>query len=88
MEDPMLNGEVRKRLARMERRQEALVQAIDGLANVITINNAMLTELMEWMKQPPSSELPDLIKALIAMVSEMPAKVAKAVLDGELDTRG
>lgn len=84
----MLNEEVRERLARMERRQEALVQAIDGLANVITINNAMLTELMEWMKQPPSSELPDLIKALIAMVSEMPAKVAKAVLDGELDTRG
>jgi len=84
-----------ERLARMERRQEALVAGVDGLADIMQMNLAMLTELMEWLKKPPSSELPDLLSALVTTVDEMrdeiralPEKVARAVLDGELDGRG
>lgn len=83
------------RLARMERRQEALIAGVDGLVDVMQMNTAMLTELMEWLKQPPSSELPDLLTAMVAAVDEMreeirvlPAKVARAVMTGELDGRG
>jgi hypothetical protein len=84
-----------ERLARMERRQEQMIAGIDGLADVMQMNVAMLTELIEWLKQPPSSELPDLLSALVSTVHEMrdeiralPAKVARAVTDGELDGRG
>jgi hypothetical protein len=84
-----------ERLARMERRQEALIAGVDGLTDVMQMNTAMLTELMEWLKKPPSSELPDLLSALVITVHEMrdeiralPAKVARAVTDGELDGRG
>lgn len=91
----MSDGIAGERLARMERRQEALIAGIDGLTDIMQMNIAMLTELMEWLKKPPSSELPDLLTALVATVDEMreeirvlPAKVARAVTDGELDTRG
>jgi hypothetical protein len=84
-----------ERLARMERRQEALIAGISGLVDIMQMNTAMLTELMEWLKQPPSSELPDLLQALVATIHEMreeirvlPARVARAVVDGELDGRG
>lgn len=84
-----------ERLARIERRQEALVGSIGMLADMVGINNALLTQMMEWLKKPPSSELGDLIASLVAMVTEMqgeiralPAVVARAVVDGELDGRG
>jgi hypothetical protein len=72
-----------------------LIAAMSGLADIMGTNTAMLTELMDWLKQPPSSELPDLLSALVVTVHEMrdeiralPAKVARAVTDGELDGRG
>lgn len=82
-------------LARIERRQVAVIQGISGLADIGQVNNAMLAELMEWLKKPPSNDLADALSALSAAVSEMrqeikdlPERVAKAVLDGELDGRG
>lgn len=80
-----------ERLARMERRQEAVIQGISGLADIGQVNNAMLAELMEWLKQPPSNGLADTLAALAAALAEMqqqitvlPERVAKAVLDGEV----
>lgn len=79
----------------MERRQEALVAGVDGLTDIMQMNLAMLTDLMEWLQKPPSTELPDLLSALVTTVHEMrdeiralPEKVARAVTDGELDGRG
>lgn len=79
------------RLPRMERQQEAIIQGISGLAEIAQINNAMLAELMEWLKTPPSNGLSDALAALSAAVAEMrqemaalPEKVARAVLDGEV----
>lgn len=81
-----------ERLARMERRIEALIQAIagdQGLHATAKLTNAMLAELMQWLKQPPSTDLADTLKALAAQMAEMrteiaglPDKVARAVLDG------
>lgn len=75
----------------MERRQEAVIQGISGLADIGQINGAMLGELMEWLKQPPSNELSDVLKALVVEVAEMrkeiaalPEKVARAVIGGEV----
>ena len=39
----------------------------------------MITELSEWLKQPPSSDLPDLLKVLIAKIDALPEAVARAV---------
>lgn len=84
-----------ERLARMERGQQAAIQGISGLADTVRITNAMVAEVMEWLKKPPSSDLSDTIAALSAAVAEMrqeirdlPAKVALAISDGELDGRG
>jgi SOS-response transcriptional repressor LexA len=75
----------------IERRQEALIQAISSLADTVRITNAMVGEMMEWLKKPPSNDLADAFKALAAEVVEMrreigelPAKVARAVTDGEV----
>lgn len=80
-----------ERLARMERRQEGMIQAISTLADTVRLTNAMLAELMEWLKKPPSNELSDALAQLAAEVAEMrkeiaalPEKVAKAVTDGEV----
>lgn len=77
-----------ERLARMERRQEALIQATSSLIDTVRITNAMVAELMDWLKEPPSSDVSDLLKAILARLEDLPERVAKAVLDRELDGRG
>lgn len=80
-----------ERLGRMERRQEVVIQGITSLGDIMQVNNAMLAELMEWLKKPPSNELSDTLAALAMAVAEMrkeiailPEAVARAVLDGEV----
>lgn len=80
--------DIRDQLARMERRQEAVIQAVSGLADVMQVNTAMLADLMAWLKEPPKSDLTDLVKALVtkldvvlAAVLEVPEKVADALDD-------
>lgn len=90
-EPPATNTELRERLARMERRQEIVIQAISTLADTAKITNAMLGELMEWLKKPPSNELSDALAKLASEVTEMrkeitalPEAVARAVIDGQV----
>lgn len=83
-----------ERLARIERRIEALLQAVagdEGLHATVRITNAMLANLMEWLQKPPSNELSDTLRQLVVEVAEvregmaaLPEKVAKAVLNGEV----
>lgn len=75
----------------MERRQEVVIQAISSLGDTAKITNAMLGELMDWLKKPPSNELSDALAKLAAEVAEMskqieelPAAVARAVIDGQV----
>lgn len=79
------------RLVRMERRQEMLIQAVTSLADTMGIAVAMLEEVAEWLKKPPSNDLPDALKQLATQVlearreiGELPVKVARAVIDGEV----
>ena len=86
------------RLARIEARQEALVGAIHGLTNVMEQTRDLVTELMAWLQEPASSELPDLLKALTTAVEaqgemittlhgllvKLPARVVRAVSTGDV----
>lgn len=86
-----MDADTKFTLARMERRLEVLVQAISALTDVVQINNAMVAEALALLKQPPSSNLPNLLETLIAVVNDLrsdirdlPAKVARAISTGEV----
>lgn len=73
------------RLARMERRQEVVIQAMSTLADTVRLTNAMLAELMEWLKKPPSNELSDALAKLAAEVDALRGAIAvlpEAVIRG------
>jgi len=52
---------VEERLTRLEKRQEALIASIGELADITIQMRSMLGELAAWLKQPPSSDLPDFL---------------------------
>jgi hypothetical protein len=86
------------RMARYERRQEEIIQAINGQTDAMETQTATIRELISWLTKPASSDLPDLIKALISSTSTvseqmvmvgakmdaLPEAVARAVTTGEL----
>jgi hypothetical protein len=53
------------RVAHWEKRQEALIRGMNGLVETQNVIVAMIAELAAWLKQPASSDLPDLIRAMI-----------------------
>jgi hypothetical protein len=89
---------VDERLARMEMRQEALVSAISGLTDVMEQTRDLVSELMAWLQEPPSLDLPEALTALAEAVEAqgrqvqamagalagLPAEVARAVSIGEV----
>jgi hypothetical protein len=89
---------IESRLDRLEKRQEALVSSIHGLTDVMEQTRDLVIELMKWLQEPPSSELPDLLKALTAAVQQqgermqmmttillkLPEQVARTVRTGEV----
>jgi hypothetical protein len=79
-----------ERLASIERRQEALVSAVGNLTEVVGTTNAMVAELTEWLKEPPSSDLPGILEDLAQAIREirtdikaLPERVADVVNIGE-----
>jgi hypothetical protein len=77
---------VEERLIKLEMRQEALIAAMQGLLAIQTDIRDMMAELSAWLRQPASTELADLIRALIAStdllradIAALPAAVARAV---------
>ena len=66
---------IEDRLTRIETRQEAVIAAIHGLADVMQTNQAMLAELMKWLQEPGSSELPDLLRAMTAAMADLQDQV-------------
>jgi hypothetical protein len=67
----VLDHDLRARLDRLEMRQEALIAAVNKLAEVVEITNDSVGELLEWAHQPVSSDLPDALAKLIACVDAM-----------------
>lgn len=89
---------VEDRLGRIEARQESLVSAISGLTDVMAQTRDLVTELMAWLQEPPSSDLPDTLKAMTNAIEahgqtlrtingalvKLPAQVARAVAASEV----
>ena len=79
---------VEERLIKLEMRQEALIASMQGLLAIQTDIRDMMAELSAWLRQPASTDLPDLIRALITStnmlrtdIAALPAAVARAVVD-------
>jgi hypothetical protein len=79
---------VEERLIKLEMRQEALIASMRGLLDIQTDIRDMIAELSAWLRLPASTDLPDLIRALITStnmlrtdIAALPAAVARAVVD-------
>jgi hypothetical protein len=59
------------RLTRWEQRQEAIIASIHGLTDVMETNQATLMELMAWLQEPPSSDLPDTMKVFATALTAL-----------------
>lgn len=69
------------------------------LEEAVAANTSTLAQLSEWLRKPASDELPELLQTLVAAVRDngaeiglmrgeigrLPAAVARAVVDGEID---
>ena len=82
----MLDTQVWTALRRLTERQEATITAINGLADVLQTQTEMLeavseslADLKAWLQEPPSNELPELLKRLTLAVEGMPAAVVRAL---------
>src|ERR1700733_5970367 len=81
------------RLDHWERRQEDLIATLHAILDGVDAMRGQLGEVVAWLQQPPSDDLPELIRALIAAndatqaqlarletrVEALPAAVAQAV---------
>jgi hypothetical protein len=80
------------KLDKLAIRQEALVASMHALTDVMKQTRDMVAELAVWLQQPPSNDLPDLLKAmslavqanteaivtLVKRVDAMPGELEKA----------
>jgi hypothetical protein len=68
-----------ERVAQWEKRQEALISGMNGLVETQNVIVAMIAELAAWLKQPASSDLPDLIRAMITTNEALQELAERAV---------
>ena len=59
-----------EKIDKLAMRQEALIASIHGLADVVETMRDMQAELLAWIQQPPSTDLADLLKGLMAAVHD------------------
>ena len=59
-----------EKIDKLAMRQEALIAAIHGLADVVETMRDMQAELIAWIQQPPSTDLADLLQGLAAAVHD------------------
>ena len=81
--------DIEARMDRWERRQELMITTIGDLATIIGNTHDLVVELMAWLKEPPSTALPELISGMLDAlkdlqehVAALPETVARAVKDG------
>jgi hypothetical protein len=56
---------IEARMDRWERRQELMISTIGDLATIMGSTHDLVVELMAWLKEPPSSDIPELISGLL-----------------------
>ena len=79
---------VEDRLAKIELRQEATVQAVNRVLDSLETQTELLRELLEWANKPASPDLAEAlqkleiaIRTLFEQVAAMPALVSEAVAE-------
>ena len=88
-----------ERIARWEQRQELIIVSMNRMVDTMEVIRDMIGELAAWLKQPASSDLPDLLRALIvrseslseqvvqlgSKIDALPAAIVRAVHTGEVE---
>jgi hypothetical protein len=88
-----------ERIARWEQRQELIIVSMNRMVDTMEVIRDMIGELAAWLKQPASSDLPDLLRALIVRseslseqvvqlggkIDALPAAIVRAVHTGEVE---
>ena len=88
-----------ERIARWEQRQELIILSMNRMVDTMEVIRDMIGELAAWLKQPASSDLPDLLRALIVRseslseqvvqiggkIDALPTAIVRAVHTGEVE---
>lgn len=64
-------------LRRIESRQDSMTSAISTLADAVENQTTMIEELNDWLREPPSSALPDALAAINAKLDDIQAAIAR-----------
>ena len=72
-----------ERITRWERRQEVIIASLEGMVDTMTTIRTMIAELGTWLKEPPSSDLSDLLRVLIATNQNISSQVDE--IGGKMD---
>ena len=70
---------IEERIDKLAMRQEALIAAIHGLADVVETMRDMHAELIAWIQAPPSTDLADLLTGLTAAVHDNSTVIGELV---------
>jgi hypothetical protein len=91
MTESVLLDFLQERFDHLDQRTEVLIAAMETLGGIVEVTNALTADLIKKMDEPPSSDLPGLIRQLVSSVNEirdglneLPANVARAVSTGEV----
>lgn len=79
----MTNDAEVRLIAKVLECQIAQTASINKLIGVVETGNLTLAELVLWMKEPPSSDLPDLIRELVKAVERQTSIVERASVQQE-----
>jgi hypothetical protein len=72
-----------ERITRWEQRQELIIASMQGMLDTLEIIRDTIAELASWLKEPPSSDLSDLIRALIVRSDTISDQIVQ--IGGKLD---
>ena len=72
-----------ERITRWERRQEVIIASLAGMVDTMTTIRDMIGELDAWLKEPPSNDLSDLLRVLIATNQAISSQVDE--VGGKMD---
>ena len=68
-----------EKLDKLAMRQEALIASLHDLVDVVETMRDMQAELIAWIQQPPSTDLPDLLQGLTAAVQANSSVIGELV---------
>jgi hypothetical protein len=72
-----------ERITRWEQRQEVIIASLEGVVDTMTTIRDMIAELGAWLKEPPSNDLSDLLRVLIATNQTISSQVDE--IGGKMD---